>query len=101
MGSDNKESHERTLIGFQLSKSLSKHYVSFIDVMFGVMVAESFSSFKEELFAPSFTLFVLLLSYFTILTSWLFYHRSVNKLAEKEPIRFGIDVIILFVISSS
>jgi len=82
-----------------LSKSkprLSEHYISFIDIMFGVMVAESFASFKSELFAPSFDLFVLLLSYFTILTSWLFYHRSVKIRPEVKPWRFAVDVTILF-----
>jgi hypothetical protein len=80
-----------------LKMSLSEHYVSFVDIMFAVMVAESFASFKEELFAPSFDLFVLLLSYFTILTSWVYYHRSVKALPEEKWWRFAVDVVILFV----
>jgi hypothetical protein len=80
-----------------LKTVLSEHYVSFVDIMFAVMVAQSFISFKEELFAPSFDLLVLLLSYFTIITSWLFYHRSVKALPEEEWWRFGVDVVILFV----
>ena len=83
-------------IGSHLNRSLSRHYISFVDIMFGVMVAESFASFKSELFAPSFDLLVLLLSYFTILTSWIFYHRSVQILPEEKPWRFAVDIAILF-----
>jgi hypothetical protein len=75
---------------------VSEHYVAFIDIMFAVMVAESFASFKDELFAPSFNLVVLVASYLTILTSWIFYHKSLDVLPEKGPWRFVLDVCILF-----
>jgi len=79
-----------------LTVSLSKYYVSFVDIMFGVMIAESFTSFKNELFNPGFDLAVLLVAYFTIMTSWLFYHRSVQVLPEEKWERFALDVAILF-----
>lgn len=86
-------------------KDLSSIYVSFIDILFAVVLGQSFvllnseEGFKPWLVQPrenAFGIATLLLVYGLVITSWIGYHQSTRKYPIKSPLRFVIDVLLLF-----
>ena len=86
-------------------RDLSDIYVSFIDILFAVVLGQSFVLISsEEAFKPwfvdpsenAFEIATLLLVYGLVITSWIGYHQSTRKYPLKSPLRFVIDVFLLF-----
>jgi hypothetical protein len=86
---------------------ISKLYTKFVDILFAVVIGQSFAllgsptGFKSwfddvEKHMPCFA--NLMLVYVLVITSWIEYHRSISEYKEvKEGIcRFVIDIILLF-----
>jgi len=86
-------------------RDLSDIYVRFIDILFAVVLGQSFvllsseEGFKPWLGEPlknAFGIATLLLVYGLVITSWIGYHRSTRIFPIKNPLRFVIDVLLLF-----
>lgn len=84
---------------------LSKIYVSLIDLLFAVVLGQSFVIISDKNMLPSWIadpitsmplIFNVLLVYTLIITSWVGYHKSVNKLPIRSVYRFITDIILLF-----
>jgi len=84
---------------------LSEIYVSFIDLLFAVVLGQSFILISGEDMLPTWVadflnsipvIFNVLLVYALIITSWVGYHKSVIVLPIKSAYRFIVDVILLF-----
>ncbi len=87
------------------AKILCKTYVSFIDVLFAVVIGQSFvlltdpeyySTWFAQPYANAFGLSTLLLVYALVITSWVGYHQSVDVYPLRSVGRFLIDIILLF-----
>ena len=85
--------------------NLSDIYVRFIDILFAVVLGQSFvlinseDGFKPWFVDPwsnAFGIATLLLVYGLVITSWIGYHQSTRKYHLKNPLRFIIDVFLLF-----
>lgn len=77
----------------------------FIDILFAVVLGQSFvllsseEGFKSWFVDPwknAFGIATLLLVYGLVITSWVGYHRSTRVYPIKNPLRFVIDVLLLF-----
>lgn len=86
-------------------RDLSDIYVRFIDILFAVVLGQSFvllnseEGFKPWLVHPwsnAFGIATLLLVYGLVITSWVGYHRSTRVYPIRNPLRFVIDVLLLF-----
>lgn len=84
---------------------LSSTYVSFIDVLFAVVLGQSFilltskddyGTWFIQPYANAFGLFTILLVYGLIISSWVGYHQSVKTYPLQSIWRFFIDIILLF-----
>lgn len=73
-------------------------YLDLADVIFGVIIAASFLSFQSTLvpFKFNFTSMMLLSAYFTVVLSWIGYHKAVEDKPHKNVSRFVIDLILLY-----
>lgn len=86
-------------------KILSKTYVSFIDILFAVVLGQSFvlltskeyyGTWFSSPYVHAFGLLTLLLVYGLIISSWVGYHQSVRAYPLQSIWRFFIDIILLF-----
>lgn len=76
----------------------SKHYVLFIDVLYAVVVGETIFTYGEELFnSPSISTLALIVTYISIISSFIFWHSAMSKYPHKKPYRFFVDMIVLIV----
>jgi len=87
------------------SKTPSETYVGFIDILFAVVIGQSFvllidkeyyANWFNNIPANAFGLATLLLVYGLVISSWVGYHQSVKKYELRSIWRFLIDVILLF-----
>jgi succinate dehydrogenase hydrophobic anchor subunit len=87
------------------TRLLSKTYSSFIDILFAVVLGQSFilltskdyySTWFAKPYANAFGLFTLLLIYGLITSSWVGYHQSIKNYPLQSVWRFLIDVTLLF-----
>ena len=78
------------------SGKVTQVYVSFIDVLFGVVVGISFVQFVP--ITLEFKTFTALLAYATVVASWVGYHKALSNGSDKYigPSRFVIDIILLY-----
>lgn len=95
---DKAESNEK--------RETSDIYVHFIDILFAVVIGQSFvllnskEGFGSWLTQPmenAFGIATLLVVYGLVITSWVGYHRSTRVYPIKNPLRFVIDVTLLFI----
>lgn len=76
----------------------SRHYVLFIDVLYAVVVGETIFTYGEELFnSPSISTLALIVTYISIISSFIFWHSAISKYPHKKPYRFFVDIIVLIV----
>lgn len=76
--------------------NVTQVYVSFIEVLFGVVVGISFAQFVPiTLESKTFT---ALLAYATVVASWVGYHKALRNGSDDYigPYRFVIDIILLY-----
>jgi succinate dehydrogenase hydrophobic anchor subunit len=87
-------------------KETSEIYAHFIDILFAVVIGQSFvllnsqEGYKSWLAHPAentFGIAILLLLYGLVITSWVGYHHSIRFYPIKNPLRFVIDIALLFV----
>jgi hypothetical protein len=77
---------------------VSKHYVLFIDVLYAVVVGETIFTYGEELFnIPSISTLALVVTYISIISSFIFWHSAISNYPHKKPYRFFVDIIVLIV----
>jgi hypothetical protein len=71
-------------------------YISFVDVLFSVIVATSFTRFYP--ITLDFQTFTVILAYTTVVASWVGYHKDFLKGLDKYvgPYRFVIDLILIY-----
>jgi|SRR5437016_1653052 len=83
----------------------SKLFVGLIDIMFGVVIAQSLIFQTSSSGIPSWASNIqqnfiqlgdALLAYTLVVTSWIGYHESVKELPIKHVGRFFIDILLLF-----
>jgi succinate dehydrogenase hydrophobic anchor subunit len=86
-------------------EKISKTYVGFIDVLFAVVLGQTFvllaapeyySTWFASPFQNAFGLATLILVYALVITSWVGYHQSVENYPLKSVGRFLIDIVLLF-----
>lgn len=80
--------------------NISGSLITLVDIIFGVVIAESFVLYHDSLFHPSLspTFVGLLTVYFVTVTSWIGYHSSVTKYpynSNLSKVRFSIDLVIV------
>jgi hypothetical protein len=76
----------------------SKHYVLFIDVLYAVVVGETIFTYGEELFnSLSISTLALVVTYISIISSFIFWHSAISKYPHKKPYRFFVDITVLVV----
>lgn len=87
-------------------KETSEIYVRFIDILFAVVIGQSFGilvsqeGYKSWLSQPvenTFGIATFLLVYVLVITSWIGYHRSIKFYPIKSPLRFVVDIFLLFI----
>jgi len=92
------------------NKDLSEIYVRFVDILFAVVLATSFSTILSPQGLPNWLMNPLanitilgnvLLAYTLVITSWIGYHMSVSKLPIKSVWRFLIDILLLFLYNAA
>lgn len=97
---------ENNKTNVDIKKETSEIYAHFIDILFAVVIGQSFAllnsqeGYKSWLAQPSentFGIATLLLIYGLVITSWVGYHRSIRFYPIKNPLRFVIDISLLFV----
>jgi hypothetical protein len=74
----------------------SKVYVRFIDILYAVVVGQSFVFLSSRNFLNLTTLLDIVLGYAVVITSWIGYHTSTRKLPIRNILRFAVDVVLLF-----
>jgi hypothetical protein len=80
-----------------LDESTQKSFGDLVDIIFAVIIAESFVIFIPGHAAPSpVQYFVLAISYATVVVSWVFYHISKSRNDYRTFSRFIVDLAILF-----
>jgi hypothetical protein len=79
------------------SAKQSKIYVGLVDIVFGIILGESFLHITT-VGVPLLTLrfATLALAYGVVVSSWVGYHRSLRKQWHLMPWRFIIDLFVLF-----
>jgi succinate dehydrogenase hydrophobic anchor subunit len=97
---------ENSNINVDIKKETSEIYAHFIDILFAVVIGQSFvllnsqEGYKSWLAQPAentFGIATLLLIYGLVITSWVGYHRSIRFYPVMNPLRFVIDISLLFV----
>lgn len=80
---------------------LSEYFVKLVDIIFGLTITQSFLLYKETILSPTFSVetLSLILVYFTIVLSWIGYHKSIlyypyNK-SSWSRFRLLLDILIL------
>jgi hypothetical protein len=74
----------------------SKNYVMFIDVLYAVVVGETIFTYGKELFnSLSISTFALFVTYVSIISSFMFWHKAISKFHHKRPYRFFVDIVVL------
>jgi len=82
----------------------SSLYVNFIDILFAVVLAQSFVFLSSQegittwIASPSENIVTIantILAYTLVITSWVGYHTSTEQLPIKHVLRFVIDIILL------
>src|SRR5574341_1250073 len=82
---------------------IEQELVKFIDIVFSVIIGKSLwdllpSIVKGEV--STFNIFVLFVSYWSVVLSWIGYHKSIKLKAHKGIIgwvRFALDLLILII----
>ena len=86
-------------------RNQSKTYTQFIDILFAIVLAQSFillasnQGFSTWIANPSANLIAIsdtILGFALIVTSWIRYHPSIEVFPHKSPIRFVLDLSLLF-----
>ena len=89
-------------------KERSELFVRFVEVLFAVVIGQSFlalsapsgiSSWVASPLQNITTLGNVILAYSLVVTSWIGYHDSVKRLPMRNVGRFVIDIILLFLYS--
>jgi hypothetical protein len=84
---------------------LSTIYTSFVDILFAVVLAQSFilladptkgGKWFSDPVGNLLTLADVVLAYTLVVTSWVGYHRSVLNVPIKSIWRFFLDLVLLF-----
>jgi len=97
---------ENSNTNVDIKKETSEIYAHFIDILFAVVIGQSFvllnshEGYKSWLAQPAentFGIATLLLIYGLVITSWVGYHSSIRFYPIKYPLRFVIDISLLFV----
>jgi len=97
---------ENSNINVDIKKETSEIYAHFIDILFAVVIGQSFvllnsqEGYKSWLAQPAentLGIATLLLIYGLVITSWVGYHRSIRFYPITNPLRFVIDISLLFV----
>lgn len=85
-------------------KKLTEIYERFVDILFAVVVGQSFVFLQSDLvvyiadpIGNLFEIATLILIYALIISSWIGYHLSLAKYPMIKPWRFFIDIWLLFV----
>lgn len=87
-------------------KETSEIYAHFIDILFAVVIGQSFmllnspEGYKSWFTQPAentFGIATYILIYCLVITSWVGYHRSIRFYPIKNVFRFIIDIALLFV----
>jgi hypothetical protein len=75
----------------------SRHYVSFIEVLYAVVVGETIFTYSEEFFSSPTTLstFALFVTYCSIISSFIFWHGAIVEYPHKNSSRFFVDITVL------
>lgn len=74
----------------------SKHYILFVDVLYAVVVGETIFAYGNELFSSlSISTFALVVTYVSIISSFIFWHSAISKFPHKKPYRFFVDILVL------
>src|SRR3990172_3578535 len=77
-------------------RETSRTYVDLVDIIFAIIVAESFLRLVDlGTSIPPFPAAVLLLSSVAVVMSWVGYHKSVRAQPHRNWYRFVIDLAIL------
>lgn len=80
----------------RINEDTAKSFGDLVDIIFAVIIAESFVVFVPTQPALSTAeYFVLALSYMTVIVSWVFYHMSKSNNDYRTPYRFVVDLLIL------
>jgi uncharacterized membrane protein HdeD (DUF308 family) len=89
-------------LGSNSKDSLSTSFVSLVDTIFGVILAEGFVVYQTNILDPTLSPFIdfsLLLAYATIILSWIGYHRSVEiyeyKANRWSRLHLALDISIV------
>jgi succinate dehydrogenase hydrophobic anchor subunit len=97
---------ENSNTNVDIKKETSEIYAHFIDILFAVVIGQSFvllnsqEGYRSWLAQPAentFGIATLLLIYGLVITSWVGYHHSIRFYPIKNPLRFVIDISLLFV----
>jgi hypothetical protein len=75
----------------------SQKYVMFVDVLYAVVVGETIFSYGKELFSypPTLATFALVVTYISIISSFMFWHNAISKFPHEKPYRFFVDIFVL------
>lgn len=77
----------------------SKHYVLFIDVLYAVVVGETLFTYGEEIFglfaSYSISSIALIVTYVSIISSFIFWHKAISKYPHRNPLRFFVDIMVM------
>lgn len=91
-----------TQLGEQ-EKQLSRYYVTFIDILYAVVLAQALSGISTSVNLPqklinmlSLPFLLFIISVVVVLTDWVVYHKAISLRPHKNPWRFFIDIVILF-----
>ena len=79
-------------------KDRSKHFVNLVDIIFAVIIAQSFIALSDSVLPlqlTTFNFFTLIVAYLTIILSWVGYHESINLQHHRSWLRFALDLVIL------
>jgi hypothetical protein len=80
------------------TKKRAKTYRGLVDVIFAVIIGESFVHVTAGgITTLSVNAAVLAMSYVTVVYSWVGYHRSIAEALERSWPRFAVDLTTLFV----
>jgi len=86
-------------------KEMSDIYVRFIDILFAVVIGQSFvllssenrfTSWFAQPYENAIKIATYLLVFVLVITSWVGYHRSVSLFPIRSALRFVIDIGLLF-----
>ena len=80
------------------SKINSKIYVLTIQILFGIIIGISFTDYHNELvpFNPNFETAMIGVAFATVVVSLVGYSIAIKHRHHKNFLRFGLDVLLLY-----